>query len=252
MNWNELDAIESKPASINGIMVVEVQSRRVIMSNAQALAYFGRNDDVISLQRTLGLETDLTDLFQSVVEDLEDNEFTVLEDTSVVLNDEEEMDCNIVFTFATPEKKHLFMKVHPIIDNRPYYMEKFIESRKRPAFVLNVSENLTVNFGNDNFYKCFACNKTSMKLRYKNYFGNLLAEEMRRDYEEVIHAAVKNQVSGVLDVPVQTAMGDVLYFYFDATRLRQVTDDPSVNLFCLLVPKDISEADLNDPFNRTT
>lgn len=250
MNWKDLDALESKPASTNAIMVVEVQSRRVIMSNEQSLTFFGRNDGVISLQRTLGLETDLSDLFRSVVEDLEENVHTVLEDTTVVLNDEEEMECNIVFTFATPEKKHLFMKVHPIVDNRPYYMEKFIESRKRPAFTLNVNENLTVNCGNENFYKCFACNKTSMKLRYKNYFGNLLAEEMRRDYEEMIHAAVKSQTSGILDVPVQTALGEVLYFYFDATRLKQVTDDPSVNLFCLLVPKDITEADLKDPFNR--
>lgn len=248
MDWKVFDAFESKASAINAIMVVDVESRRVVMSNSLGIDYFSKRDNLISLQGTLGLDTDVNDLFQSVVEDLGDNLQSILEETTVVDKFGEEVECNIVFTFATPDQKLLFMKVHPIIDNKPYYLEKFIESRRRPAFTLNVNENLTVNHGNPDFYKCFACNKTSMKLRYKNYFGNLLSEDMRMDYEAKIHEAVKDKPSGILDIPVQTAMGEVLYFYFDTQRLKQVETDCLRNLFCLLVSKEDTEADLCNPF----
>lgn len=250
MDWKVLDALDITANAINALMVVDIESRRVLMSNALGMEYFSRKDNLISLQSTLGIDTDVGELFQSVTEALEDNLQTSLDGTSVVLKDGEELDCNIVFTFATPEKKHLFMKVHPLVDNKPYYLEKFVESRRRPAFTLNVSENLTVNHGNPGFYKCFACNKTSMKLRYKNYFGNLLAEDMRQDYEAKIYEAIKEQPSGILDIPVQTALGEVLYFYFDTERLKQVESDSNRNLFCLLVSKDDTEADLCNPFEN--
>lgn len=251
MNWSNIDAFETTHAKgINAIMVVDISSRRVVMSNGLALEYFSQKDDVISLQKILGRNTDVTNFFSTITEELSDNLHAVKEAQTVQDKDEEDMLCNLVFTYATPAKQHVFMKIHPILDNKPYYLEKFIETRSRPAFTLNINEKLTVNHGNPKFYQCFACNKTSMKLRYKNSFGNLLADEFRKDYEDLIYEEVKKNPMGRLDIPVQTALGEVLWFYYDTTRLRQVESDPMNNLFCLLVSKDDSTEDLNNPFDN--
>lgn len=244
MNWKVLDALETKHSAVNGIMVVEIANHSVVMANSLALQYFAGRNDVISLQKTLGRETNLDELFQSVEDDLGENLVTVMEDAVLEGKTGEELDCNISFTYANPDKKHFFVKVRPNIDNRPYFLGKFIESRKHPAFSLNLNANLTINHGNELFYRAFACNKTSMKLRYKNYFGNLLAEDLRQDYEGKIHAAVEESPMGKLEIPVQTAQGETLYFYYDSRRLRQVESDYRNNLFCLLVGKDAKHADL--------
>lgn len=249
MNWKVLDALDTKHSAINAIMVVELSSRHVVMSNALALDYFAGRDDIISLQRMLGRDTDLVDLFQSVQDSLDVEYIAVVDDVVAEGKTGDDLDCRITFTYATPSKKFLFMKVHPVVNNRPYYLEKFIESRKRPCFTLSLKENLTVNYGNAQFYKAFACNKTSMKLRYKNYFGNLLSEEFRQDYEAMIFQAVKENPYGRLEIPVQTALGEALWFYYDSLRLRQVEEDFNNNLFCLLVRKDVSHEDLSDPFD---
>lgn len=250
MDWKVLDALETQHNAVNAILVVEIALRRVVMANALAIQYFAVRGDEISLQKTLGRERDLSDLFSSVEEDLQVNVVSLLENTEVESTEGESLDCHITFTYATPEKKHVFIKIHPIIDNRPYYLEKFIESRKRPAFSLNINENLTVNHGNHLFYQAFACNKTSMKLRYKSYFGNLLSEERRHDYEGMIYAAIKENPVGKLDIPVQTANGETLFFYYDSLRLRQVEDDFNNNLFCLLVHDSDSLEDLTNPFDN--
>lgn len=250
MNWNVLNELSTKHPAINAILVVEIASKRVVMANSLALQYFSRRDDVINLQRTLGLETDLNDLFESVVEDLGENSSTVMESATVEGKTGEDLECDITFTYAQPDKTHLFVKIHPIIDNKPYYLEKFVETRKRPSFTLNLNANLTVNHGNAKFYECFACNKTSMKLRYKNYFGNLLAEEYRQEYEAQIYAAVAESPVGKIDIPVQTAQGVTLWFYYDSLRLRQVEDDSSNNLFCMLISDDDTEETLNSPFQQ--
>ncbi len=251
MNWQALDALETKYSAINGIMVVDLSAHRVVMANTLALDYFARRDDVISLQSLLGRNTKVKDLFESVKEDLANNPVTVMEEAVVQSKDGDELECDISFTYAQPDKKHVFMTIHPIVDNRPYYLEKFVDTRSRPAFVLNLDENLTVNHGNELFYKSFACNKTSMKLRYKNYFGNLLAEEMRQDYEGIIYDNVGKTPFGILDIPVQTAMGETLYFYFDTLRLRQVEENYRKNLFCMLVKQGEDQETLMNPFDNS-
>lgn len=251
MNWSNIDAFETTHAKgINAIMVVDISSKRVVMSNGLSLEYFSQKDDVISLQKILGRDTDLANFFSAITDELSRNLHAVKEAHSVQDKEGEDIFCNLVFTYATPAKQHVFMKVHPILDNKPYYLERFIETRSRPSFTLNINENLTVNHGNAKFYQCFACNKTSMKLRYKNLFSNLLADEFRNDYEELILEGVKKNPMGRLEVPVQTALGEVLWFYYDTTRLRQVESDPMNNLFCLLVSKDDSPEDLNNPFDN--
>ncbi len=249
MNWYALDALETKYSAINALLVVEVAQRRVVMSNSLALQYFSIRDNEISLQKTLGREMNLEDLFQSVKERLEEKIVTILENTEVESNDGDIFSCHISFTYATPKKNYMFIKIHPIFDNRPYYLEKFIESRSRPAFSLNINENLTINHGNNSFFQAFACNKASMKLRYKNYFGNLLSEENRQEYEGLIFESLKTTPVAKLDIPVRTAQGETLYFYYDSLRLQQVEDDYKNNLFCLLVREDETQEDLSNPFD---
>lgn len=250
MNWSVLDALETKHSAINAILVVELDSLRVVMANTLALEYFARRDNNISLQRTLGADTNLKDLFQSVQDDLGEKLETVMEDATLERNIGDELECDLTFTYASPEKKHVFLKIHPNFDNRPYYLEKFIESRPRPAFTLNLNANLSINHGNAKFFQAFACNKTSMKLRYKNYFGNLLAEEFRSEYEALIFGGVNRAPYGRLEIPVQTAQGESLWFYYDTLRLRKLEEDFHNNLFCLLVNKEDTHEDLNNPFHN--
>ncbi len=249
MNWKVLDALDTKYSAINAIMVVELSSRHVVMSNALAVEYFAGRDDIISLQRMLGRDTDLVDFFEMVQQTLDVEHIAVVDDVMAEGKTGDDLDCRITFTYATPSKKFLFMKLHPVVNNRPYYLEKFIETRKRPCFTLSLNENLSVNHGNPMFYKAFACNKTSMKLRYKNYFGNLLSEEFRQDYEAMIYQAVEEKPYGRLEIPVQTALGEALWFYYDTTRLRQVESDFRNNLFCLLVQKNATHEQLSNPFD---
>lgn len=249
MNWSSLDALESKYSAINGIIVIDVETRRVVMANTLSLRYFGDETEEISVQRTLGRDKDIQALFQQVQEELEKNLVYVIENTTVTGIDGEELLCDISFTFANPGKKFLFMTIHPNVDNKPYYMKKFIDSRSRPAFLLNVEDKPVVNHGNAQFFKSFACNKTSMKLRYKNVFASLLAEDMRHDYEKIIMDSVRQAPYGKIDVPVQTAQGETLYFYYDSQRLHQVVEDYRQNLFCLLVKQDEEHDMLLDPFD---
>lgn len=249
MDWSVLDSLSTQHSGISAIMVVEIKTRRVVMSNTLGMQYFSGRDDIISIQKMFGRDTDMADLFQSVTDALDADQIAIVQDVTTEGRAGDEMECRITFTYATPSKKFFFMKVRPVVNNRPYYLEKFIESRKRPCFTLGLQENLTVRQGNPLFYKAFACNKTSMKLRYKNYFGNLLAEEFRQEYEAMIYEAVKGKPFGRLDIPVQTAQGEALWFYYDTTRLVQVEEDFNNNLFCLLVRKDDSQEDLINPFD---
>lgn len=253
MDWKVFDALESKSNklnAINAIMAIEVNNRRVIMTNTLAQKYFSKEDNPINLRRVFGDDMDLQEVFDAISKELENNIETELEKIDLFGKSGEKMNCAVEFTYATPDKKFLFMKIHPIIDNRPYYMERFIETRTRPAFTLNVNENLTVTFGNELFYQSFACNKTSMKLRYKNFFGNLLAKENRKDYEQLIHESIKTERAARLEIPVQTARGEMLWFYFDTLRLRQLEDDCRNNLFCLLVSKEDTLEQLSNPFHN--
>lgn len=250
MDWKVLDAIETKYSAINALLVVEIEQRRVILANSVALQYFSIRENEISLQKLLGRDMNLEELFQSVAEGLEETLEMVMENIEVENRDGEIYSSHISFTYATPMKNYLFVKIHPNFDNRPYYLEKFIETRSRPAFSLNTNENLTINHGNHKFFQAFACNKASMKLRYKNYFGNLLAEELRQEYEGMIFESLKTNPVAKLDIPVKTAQGETLFFYYDSLRLRQVEEDYKNNLFCLLVAENETQEDLSNPFDQ--
>lgn len=248
MNLAMLDILDKNTNAVNAILAIDLSSLKVVRQNALATEYFHQKDGGTHLKRLLGKDTKVSEFMQGVQEELGTQEKAVISDTTVTGKTGEELECHITFSYISDDNTHLFMKIHPIIDNKPYYLERFIHTRSRPAFTLNVNDNLSITQANEVFYKSFACNEESLKIIYRNLFVNLLAQDSRQDYEKQILDAVEEHDYSIVQIPIKTARGEVLWLYFNKKKLKQITEEGHQILFCLLVAQDDSIAEINFPF----
>lgn len=247
MNLNVFKVLDK---SVNAIMVVELPSLKVISENIRAKELVSINDAPIRMSTLFFSVRKAEALMTEVLQKLEYEENVRFWDTEVMGSDRNNMPCDISFSYVNDDKTHIFLKIRPILDNKTYYLEKFIDTRKRPAFTMNRTGEFLVGLGNESFYRAFACNKETIRTRYKSEFVRFLQAEGRKQTEAKIRNAISKSHHGIIDVPIQTAYGDTLFFYYDTKKLRQLEKKEEGNLmFCLLVnPTDTIE-DLDDPFD---
>lgn len=245
-----LEVLKIMEKSVSAIVAFETSTLKPVSENDRATELLSINGATLRLSTLFFSKEKAEALLLDVKKNLETQDKYRIWDTEVMGNQRKAIPADLEFSYVTPDKTHMFLKVRPILDNKTYYLEKFIETRKRPAFTMNKNGDFIVGIGNDIFYKSFACNKETISTRYKNEFVRFLREDARKDDEEKIRQAIAQQPSGILDIPIQTAYGDTLWFYYDTKKLRQLEKDDTGNLmFCLLVSKEDTIEQLDDPFD---
>lgn len=247
MNLEVLKVLEK---SVNAIMAVEVANLKVVSDNRMAREMFTEKDVPIRLSTLFMSSGKAEEVMSEVLVDLESLDKVRVWDTEVMGGDGEKIACDMEFSYVNDSKTHLFLKVRPILDNKTFYLEKFIETRKRPAFTMSRTGDFIIGMGNASFYRAFACNEESLRIRYHGEFALFLQEAGREDDLAKMRNAISRNPSGILDIPIQTAYGDTLWFYYDTKKLRQLEKEDHSLMFCLLVSKTDTIENLDDPFDH--
>lgn len=247
MNLEVLKVLEK---SVNAIMALEVSSLNVVSDNRMARELFSIKNDPIRLSTLFFTLDQAENIMSEVLIDLESLDKVRVWDTEVMGADNEKIACDMEFSYVNDSKTHLFLKVRPILDNKTFYLEKFIETRKRPAFTMNRTGEFIVGIGNASFYRSFACNDETLRTRYHGEFVRFLSESSRNEDEAKIRNAISRNPSGILDIPIQTARGETLWFYYDTKKLKQLEKEEDGLMFCLLVDKSDTIEALDDPFDH--
>lgn len=246
MNLEVLKVLEK---SVSAILAIESDTLKTISENHRATELLSINAAPIRLSTLFFSKSKAEKIMAEVTAQLETQDKYRIWDTEVMSATREPLPCDMEFSYVNDSKTHFFLKIRPILDNKTYYLEKFIETRKRPAFTMNKHGEFIVGLGNDSFYKSFACNQETIRTRYKGEFIRFLQEEGRKEDEAKIRNAISEKSSGILDIPIQTAYGDTLWFYYDTQKLKQLEKEENTLMFCLLVNKTDTIEDLADPFD---
>lgn len=246
MNLKILEALEN---SLSCILAIELKTETVLSQNKRARELLSVNDKPIDLSHLFFSKVQKNNVLNSMYSALQHEDHYRIWETEVQSGDKKKVECDVEFSFVTDAKTHVFLKIRPIVDNKAFYLEHFIETRKRPAFTMCRTGNFIVGIGNDKFYRAFACDKESIKTKYNSEFFNFLNQEGRKATVERLRTAIEQNSHGILDIPIQTARGETLYFYYDTKKLRQVEKEAGTLLFCLLVSKTDTIDDLSDPFD---
>lgn len=246
MNLEVLKVLEK---SVNAIMAIEVPSLKVISDNRVARELFSVKSSPIDLSSLFFSAENAKEIMSGVYEKLKTTQKHRIWDTEVMDSDHERIPCDVEFSYVNDDKTHMFLKVRPVLDNKTYYLEKFIETRKRPAFTMSPTGEFIVKLGNESFYKSFACNKETIRTRYNGEFVRFLHEDNRKEEEQKIRDAIAEKPHGILDIPIQTAYGDTMWLYYDTKKLKQLEKEIDSLMFCLLVKKTDKVEDLIDPFD---
>ncbi len=233
--------------STSAFLAIELKTLKIVSQNSVATNLFSSPSSPINLGRLLGGRTSPGKFIAELKENLATTDKFHIDDTTAVNYKGEEFECDIEYGYITYCNQYVYLKVRPVTDTKQYYLEKFIETRTRPAFTLDMKNNMKVTYGNDAFFRCFACDKVSIQLKYESLFERLLAEDGREDYVRDIKTAVAEKSVASLNVPVKTARGDTLYVYFNKEKLKQV-DPEGKHLFCFLATDGDTLEDLDDPF----
>lgn len=248
------DFISEMNRGNNAIVTIDMQENKVLAGNLLAHKMFGRPDKTFDFSKILGEYPDSTGFIQNVRMLLTGTDTAEVQDSFVLGENREKIPCDLTFDVPTADRSVIVLRACPIVDQNRFILETFIQSRKHPAFTLNVYENLKIVHGNDEFYRTFACTVESMAEKYDNQFISMLSEDSMEDDESQIFTALKEKPCGILDVKVQTARGESLYFYYDTEKLKLVEPDWNSNLFCMLVEKDTPleqlEAEWNQPLKN--
>lgn len=233
--------------STSAFLAIDLHSYKIVAQNKVATELFSSPKVPMNLGRLLGGRTSIGTFMKEMKEHLKEDDKYHLDNTTAANHKGEEFECDMEYGYITYDNKFVYLKVRPITDTKQYYLEKFVETRTRPAFTLDVKNNLKVTYGNDAFFRCFACDKVSIQLKYQSLFEKLLAEDGREDYVDLIKTSIQKESVAILDVPVKTARGDTLYVYFNKDKLKQV-DPEGKHLFCFLANSGDTLEDLDDPF----
>lgn len=222
----------------NAIVTIDLQAGKVLAGNIMAHKLFGRPDKTFDFSKILGDFNSSDTFVQNITNILGPGLTAEVKDTFILGEHKEKIPSDLIFDALTEDKNIVVMRACPIVDQKRFILETFIESRRHPAFTLNVYENLKIVHGNQQFYRTFACDQESMAEKYDNQFISMLSEDRMEDDENQIFTALKEKPCGILDVKIQTARGESLYFYYDTEKLKLVEPDWNSNLFCMLVEKD--------------
>lgn len=246
MNLKMLEALEN---SLSAILAIELKSEKIISENKRARELLSENQKDIDLSVLFFTKVNKNNVFNSMYSSLQHEDKYRIWETEVQGAGQIKIECDVEFSFVTDAKTHVFLKIRPFVDHKSFYLENFIETRKRPAFTMNRVGEYIIGIGNEKFYRAFACNKESIVTKYNSEFKQFLNQEGRSETLEEIRETMSKNSHGIIDVPIQTARGETLYLFYDTKKLRQVEKEAGTLVFCLLVSKTDTVEELTDPFD---
>ncbi|MFI3253620.1 MAG: hypothetical protein R3Y63_04660 [Eubacteriales bacterium] len=172
--------------------------------------------------------------------------YKVLDDCFITTQKRETLPCSLEFIYGKDSKESILLIVKIKEDQRSHFLNIFLNHMKRPAFMMECVGTTEVDFlirsANELFYTAFATSKETFGQEYDNHFQNIIHAQEKDDYMNNVIQTVQNSVSGIINVPVQTANGDNKVLYFSHKTAKPLLDKDDNRIFCLLVdPEDTLE-----------
>lgn len=243
-----LELLDTEAPSGNAIFLIETESASVLGGNRQANDMFAQRPNDFNLKKILKNAYSVHYLIELAEELLAEQDIATLKNIEIITLKDEIFSCNLDLLYATENQEGLLIIVKIQEDRRPHYLKLLLDKNNRPAFLLHCGDDLIVRGGNDLFYKSFACTRENIQEKYQNRFELFLSEEERLNYVAHIYNTLQQESHGILNVPLRTARGEVLYFYFSKKAIKHLVEDTSV--FCLLVGQNETLEQVECPYDR--
>lgn len=235
--------------SKNAIFVIETESSSFIGGNATARKLFDLPKGKVDVGQVFGQAFNGDILMEKVIPDLMESDKSRMDEVDISSVDGEKIPSTMEFVLGSDDMEFIFMILRIQVDRRPIYLDRLFNRSKRPTFMLECQEQLIVSFGNQAFYKAFACTPENIEEKYQNIFDNFLAEETKEEDIARIFEAIAKESSGILDIPVKVATGETLLFYFNYKKLKPLLDEDERCLFCQLVGQDETLEQVEYPYD---
>lgn len=244
-----LELLDREVPSGNPIFMIKTEQKQLIGGNEKANQLFSTEKNVFDLEKLF--EESFSALLTEAISQLKEGQtvFTA-EDLSLKNVHGEKMCVHLEFTYATNDGAGIILIMKIQEDRRPHYIEMLLKKNKHPAFMVEYGENLMIRQGNDAFYHAFICTEENIEEKYQNRFENFLPEDERDEYVSDIFQALSKLESGIVDIPIQTAHRDNLFFYFSKNILKNLLEEGEKCIFCLLVEQDEKIEDIEYPYDK--
>ncbi|MFI3255064.1 MAG: hypothetical protein R3Y63_12140 [Eubacteriales bacterium] len=246
-----LEILDREAPSGNAIFLFEVDTGKVLGGNLEANDLFSTKHNVFDLKKIFGDSLPMESLMQRITIKLDEQKITSIDDVEVVCKKNEVHRCSLDFTYLTDERKGIIMIVKIKEDFRGIFLEMLLSNSKRPAFLLEyATDDLVIRNGNDTFYQAFVCTRDNIEEKYESRLENLLSEEDRERYMSDILTGIQGGSSGILQVPLRTARGETLLFYYSKKLIKPLIDEEDKCLFCLLVGTGETQEEVECPYDN--
>lgn len=235
--------------SKNAIFVIHTESSSFIGGNATAKKLFDLPDGKVDVGQVFGTALNADILMEKVIPDLMESEKSRMDDVDISSVDGEKIPSTMEFVLGSDDMEFVFLILRIQVDRRPVYLDRLFNRSKRPTFMLECQEQLIVRFGNQPFYKAFACNPENIGEKYDNIFDNFLAEETKDEDIAKIFEAIADKPSAILDIQVKVATGETLLFYYNYKKLKPLMEEDERCLFCQLVEPNETLEEVEYPYD---
>lgn len=245
-----LELLDSELNTENSIFILDGATASCFGGNAKANEHFANNPDQFDFSTIFYEENPLAPLLKQATEALESQERFEVAEQILFSKEKEKYNCNLEFTFVNDSRQAILMVVKIQEDQRPHYIKLLLDRSKRPAFLIEPGEHFQIRAANEAFYKSFACTEKTIQAKYGGNFVNFLPEEGREEYISDIRQSLHRSNSAIVDVPLQTAFGEDLLFYFSKDEIKDLLEEGEECYYCLLVgPKETLE-EVEYPYDR--
>lgn len=245
-----LDLLDEVAPSGNPIFLFETETGMLLGANQKAERLFLSSQNIYSLEAIFGNSLSLNGFIEAVSQELQTEDEIKIDDVEAVTTEGVVLPCSLVFCSFDEGKKGMLLIVKLQIDRRPEFTDNLLSRSKRPAFLLDYNEEeLTIRQGNQKFYQAFACTADNIEEKYESRFENLLSEDDRHRYATLVSLSLEVESSGILDIPIQTARGDRLLFYYSKRVIKPLIDRGDHCAYCLLVENGETLQAVENPFS---
>lgn len=236
--------------SKNAIFLISTEAVTANGGNDKARKLFGLGTNPVSVESILGSEFSNEGFMEKVIPSLMETEKCLIENAPVTSVAGEAVPCDLDFVLASDDMEYIFLIIRIKEDRRGHYIENLLLKSKEPTFILDYTDELLVRDGNDLFYQSFACSKEDIGDKYEHLFANFLAEETKEEDVQKILEAIPDNSSGILEIPIQTAHGDILFLYYNSKKLKPLVNENERCLYCKLIEQEVTLHKVEYPYDK--
>lgn len=237
----------SEKTATKSILVLNVRSGLVEGSNSIAKEYFLKRGDEVVYEDLFEYIDEGRNIMRLAMGSLESREEITMTNREIITKDKVRVKADLKFMYITPEKNYLLIVIKPEIDNKRYYLERFVDTRRRPAFTYNIND-LTIDYANNLFHRAFATDKVRLVKVHNSKLTNFMSEDYRADFNNTIRDSVNSISSMIIDIPFSTATGKHLSLFYNTETLKGVSERNSGIVYFCMVERGENLKDVSDPF----